>query len=177
MLLVASYCQKTWQTLSSCMFSIVLIVRFDRHQPPPQRTCSLRRPTCHFNAPLRQDDDDLQRRQTRSPGHALGNEDRQIRHFLIFPSTVRSSSWLCSSSCAACRRVASVSLSKASPSSEEPTQELRAPQRRAHVIKLTCAIDSGLAAFGGNCAVYLNVLRRIVSATRSGSADAKLQHL
>jgi hypothetical protein len=44
----------------------------------------------HFKAPLRHAAVSLHRRQMRSPAHALGNGDRQIRHFLIFCSVDRS---------------------------------------------------------------------------------------
>lgn len=40
----------------------------------------------HERAPLRQAAVFLHRRQIRSPAQALGNGDRQIRHFLIFCS-------------------------------------------------------------------------------------------
>ena len=42
--------------------------------------------TSHERAPLRQAAVFLHRRQIRSPAQALGNGDRQIRHFLIFCS-------------------------------------------------------------------------------------------
>jgi hypothetical protein len=43
----------------------------------------------HLKAPLRHAAVSLHRRQMRSPAQALGNGDRQIRHFLIFCSVVR----------------------------------------------------------------------------------------
>jgi hypothetical protein len=46
----------------------------------------------HLKAPLRHAAVSLHRRQMRSPAQALGNGDRQIRHFLIFCSVVRFSS-------------------------------------------------------------------------------------
>ena len=90
---------------------IPAIVGFDRRQSQALRTRPFERLAFHFSAPLRQDDEDLQRRQTRSPAHALGNGDRQIRHFLIFSSTVRSSS------CVDCRRMTSGSLSSSNTKS------------------------------------------------------------
>jgi hypothetical protein len=49
----------------------------------------MNRPCGHQSAPLRQAEVFLHRRQIRSPAQALGNGDRQIRHFLIFCSVVR----------------------------------------------------------------------------------------
>jgi hypothetical protein len=46
----------------------------------------------YLTEPLRQAAVSLHRRQMRSPTQALGNGDRQIRHFLIFCSVVRFSS-------------------------------------------------------------------------------------
>jgi hypothetical protein len=46
----------------------------------------------HLRAPLRHAAVSLHRLQMRSPAHALGNGDRQIRHFLIFCSVDRADS-------------------------------------------------------------------------------------
>ena len=47
---------------------------------------------CYFSAPPRHAAVDLHLRQMRSPAHALGNGERQIRHCLIFASAARSGS-------------------------------------------------------------------------------------
>jgi len=135
------------------------------------RTCPLKRLANHFSAPLRQDDEDLQRRQTRSPAQALGNGDRQTRHLRIFSSTVRSRS------CAACRRMSSVSLSssKAKYLREETAQSCSI--HRPHVCAMMCAIDGLAALLGASAPEFQNVLKRLVSANLDGSADARLQRL
>ena len=71
-------------------------VRIDERSPSsrsgwPIRQVSFR---LHLSAPLRHAAVDLHRRQMRSPAHALGNGDRQMRHFLILYSKLHSKSEL-----------------------------------------------------------------------------------
>ena len=62
----------------------------------------------HLSAPLRHAAVDLHRRQMRSPAHALGNGDRQMRHFLILYSKLHSKSESGGVSFSLARRIAGV---------------------------------------------------------------------
>ena len=138
------------------------IVRFNRRQLQALRTCPLKRLAFHFSAPLRHAEEILQRRQTRSPAHALGNGDRQIRHLRIFSSTLRSSS------CAACRSTASVSLSSSKAKSLRRGAAARVVRstdpihRHDRTSASCCARSIASQPFEASEPEYLNVLRRLL---------------